>query len=399
MEEKHLPPQQESINLFYSLIVILRWKKFILAFTLSLAALTAFISLFLPPIYRAETSILPPQQSSSGLAAQLMNSMGVPGMETVLSGAKIANDLYIGLLKSRFVLDRIIDRFDLLATYKTKYREDARVMLVNDLAIENDKRSNIITIWIYHKDPKTAADMANAFVEELKNLTQGIAVTEASQRRLFFEEQLKNTKMDLSKAEESLKGFEEKTGTIEIKEQTKAIIESTANLRAQIAAKEVQRKVLMTYATSRNPDVEKIEEEVRGLKEQLSKLEGREGDRSDPFLSTGRMPATGTNYVRRLRDLKYYESLFELLAKQYEMAKIDEARDATIIQVIDRASPPEKRIKPKRVNLVLIAAFGGFFLSLIAVFLVERYKIIMSDPETMEKLKVLKKHARIGLNE
>ena len=275
MEETHQPPEQESINLFDSLLVLLRWKKFILTLTLSLAALTALISLVLPTIYRAETSILPPQQSSSGMAAQLMSQVGGFGLEGVLSGIKTTNELYVGLLKSRFVLDRIIDRFGLLAEYKTKYREDARISLMNDLSIDNDKRSNIITIRVDHKDPRTAADMANAFVEELKNLTQGIAVTEASQRRLFFEEQMKNTKTDLVRAEDSLKGFQEKTGTIEIKEQAKAVIESIAHLRAQIAAKEVQRKVFMTYATSRNPDVQKTEEELKGMQEQLSKLEGR----------------------------------------------------------------------------------------------------------------------------
>lgn len=323
-----------------------------------------------------------------------MSQLGGSGMEGMLSGMKTTNELYIGLLRSSVVLDRIIDRFNLLAEYKAKYREDARGMLINKLNIDNDKRSNIITIRVEHNDPKIAADMANAFVEELKNLTQNLAVTEASRRRLFFEEQLKNTKMALVRAEESLKDFQEKTGAIEIKEQAKVIIESVAHLRAQIAAKEVQRKVLMSYATPRNPDVQKAEDELRGMKEQLAKLETREGNNPDSLMSTGRILSTGPDYMRRLRDLKYQETLFELLAKQFELAKIDEARDATIIQVIAKAIPPEKRAKPKRTNMVLIAMFGGFFLSVISAFLTEYFTKVLNDPESQMKLYALKKYAR-----
>ena len=394
MEEKRAQLENDRINLIDSLKILLKWKKFILGVTFSFAALTAVVSLVLPQIYRAETSILPPQPSSSIMSVPLMGQYGGFGLEGVLPGMKTTNDLYIGLLKSRFVLDRIVDRFDLLNAYKAKYREDARSMLMNALDVDNDKKSSIISIRVEHRDPKTAADMANAFVDELKNITQDIAVTEASQRRLFFEEQLKSIKISLVKAEESLKGFQEKTGAIEIKEQTKAVIESIAHLRAQIAAKEVQRKVLMTYATNRNPDLQKTDEELRGMKEQLLKLEGREGSGPDPLMSTGRMPATGTDYLRRLRDLKYQETLFELLAKQYEKAKIDEARDATIIQVIDKAIPPEKRAKPKRANMVLIATFGGLFLSVIGVFLIEYSTKVLKDPEVQQKLDALKKYAR-----
>ena len=393
LQTEKSPHPAKEFSLFDKLIVILKWKKFILLTTLSAVALTAVISFIIPKVYRAETSILPPQQSSSGMAAQLMSHLGGSGLEGMLSGMKTTNELYIALLKSRVVLDRITERFHLLEAYQAKYQEDARIKLTGNLNIDNDKKSNLITIRVENNDPKTAADMANAFVEELKNLTQEIAVTEASQRRLFFEEQLKNTKLSLLQAENALKGFQEKTGTIEIKEQAKAIIESIAHLRAQIAAKEVQRKVSLSYTTSRNPDIQRLDDELNGMKTQLVKLEGKGGTGPDPLMSSRRMPAAGTDYIRRLRDLKYQETLFELLAKQFEMAKIDEARDATIIQVVYKATPPEKRIKPKRTNMVLIAMFGGLFFSVITVFLIEHFQTVLTAPEAKSKLNTLIKLA------
>jgi uncharacterized protein involved in exopolysaccharide biosynthesis len=278
--------------------------------------------------------------------------------------------------------------------YKADYREDARKQLLEDvLKAEPDKDTDIITIDVEDKDPKRAADMANAFVEELKNLTKGLAVTEASQRRLFFEEQLKDTKMALVKAEEEMQGFQEKTGALQVDAQTKAIIEGIAMLRAQIAAKEVQLKVMRTYATAQNPDFQRAEDELNGLKAELGKLEAKGGSGHDPLIPTGRMPEVGTEYVRKLRDLKFYEDLYELLTKQYEAAKLDEAKEAALIQVIDKAIPPEKIAKPKRILIILIATFGGFFLSIFAAFFAEYKEKASREPENKARFETLKRYA------
>lgn len=402
MEERHVPQQDDEINLLDYLIVLLKQKRLIIGITLGAAVITAIISLIMPPIYRAETRILPPQQGGTGMAAQLLSQFS--GAAGLLSGGglsiKTTNDLYIGLLKSRPVLDNIIDRFDLMKLYKAKYREDARRKLVGALKAQDDKKSGIITIAVEDKEPKRAANMANAFVEELRNLNKGLAVTEASQRRLFFEEQLKDTKEALIKSEEALRGFQEKTGAIKIDEQAKAVIEGIAQLRAQVAAKEVQLKVMRTYATPQNPDLQRAEEELRGMREQLTKLElkGR-GHNPDPLMPTSRIPSVGIEYIRKLREFKYHEALYEILLKQLEAAKLDEARDATIIQVIEKAIPPEKRAKPKRKQMVMIATVVAFFLSIFIAFFMEYKERVANAPDNRERLETIKKYFNFRLRE
>src|SRR4030042_539833 len=248
MEERKTE-QDNEINLLDYLIIMVKRKKLIIAITICAAIITAIICFIIPPTYEAETAIVPPQQQSASIAGQLLSQMGgAGGLTGVVGGAlgvQTPSDLYVGMLKSTTVADRIIDRFDLMKLYDTDYREDARKELLEDvLDASADKDSGIITITIEDKEPKRAADMANAFVEELKHLTKGLAVTEAAQRRLFFEEQLKDTKITLTKAEEAMKSFQEKTGVMVVDEQAKAVIEGFAALSAQIAAKEVELKVM-----------------------------------------------------------------------------------------------------------------------------------------------------------
>lgn len=386
---------EEEINLLDYLIVILKRKRMIIGVTLSAAAITVVISLLMTPMYRAETKLLPPQQNSSGIASELLSQFTGGGLGLVggALGLKNPNDIYVGMLKSRTIGDRIIDRFRLMEIYDAEYMTDARKELDGLLDVESDKEG-IITVSVEDEDPARAAAMANAFVEELRNLTQSLAVTEASQRRLFFEEQLKKARGDLIKAEDAMKGFQEKTGAIQIDEQAKAVIEAIAQLRAQIAEKEVELKVMRTYATSANPDLQRTEEALAGMKQQLRRME-RGGEKNpDPLMPTGMMPAVGTDYIRKLRDLKYYETLFDLMAKQYEIAKVDEARNATVIQVLDRAVPPEKKARPKRALMAVVATFTGFFFAVFAAFFAEFVERSRSDAGNREKLDAIRRNAK-----
>jgi len=276
--------------------------------------------------------------------------------------------MYIGFLLSRTVYDKIIDRFGLMKVYKTQYKEDARRKLDKMITATSGKDS-LIDITAEDPNPQRAADMANALVEELIAVSKGLAVTEAAQRRLFFEEQLNDVKTALEKAEEEMRGFQEKTGALKIDDQARAIIQGIGNLRAQIAAKEVEYKVAQTYTTPQNPDLQRIEAELRGMRGELNKLEQKGEKGYDPLMPTRRMPSVGMEYLRRLRDLKYSETLYELLAKQMELAKLDEARDATVIQVIDKAVKPERKAKPRRAIIVVVSTLTGFLFSLfIALF-------------------------------
>jgi tyrosine-protein kinase Etk/Wzc len=397
VEDKPIETQEDEINLLDYLIVLAKRKSFIIKVTLSFAVITAIISLIMSPIYKAETKILPPTNGGSGIAAQLMSQLGQLGAVAGLGGGSIngktPNELYVGLLKSRTVLDRMIDRFDLMKLYRTNYRQNARGRLLDDvLAVRDDRKSGIITINVEDKDPKRAAEMANAFVEELQKLNTGLAITEASQRRLYFEEQLKGAKVSLTQAEEGMKSFQEKTGAFNMESQAKAVIEGIGMIRAQIAAKEVELKVMRTYSTPQNPDLQRVEETLKGLRVELAKMEGRGGKGHDPLMPTGRMAEIGTDYAKQLRDLKFNEVLYGLLLQQYEAAKLDEAKNATIIQVIDKAVPPEKKVKPKRAMMVLLAGIIGFFLSVFGAFIMEYRERANANPEDRERFDTLKKY-------
>jgi tyrosine-protein kinase Etk/Wzc len=397
MEEKDSSQQEGDVSILDFLIVILKRGRLIWGITLSAVILATAISFLIPPTYMAQARILPPQEGGSGMAAQFLMQMGAPGLLGGAFGIKTPNDLYLGLLQSRAVLDRVVERFNLLKVYDVKYHEDARRKLLDALKLQDDKKSGIITIGVEDRIPERSAEMANAFVEELKSLKGGLAVTEAAQRRLFFEDQMKAAKGDLIAAEESMKSFQERTGAIEIKEQARAVIESIGQLRAKAAAKEVELNVMKTYATAQNPDLQRTEAELRGIREQLGRLEARGGEgATDPLIPTGKMPAAVTDYARKLRDLKYYETLYDLLSKQYEVAKIDEARDAAVIQVVDKAAVPEKKVRPKRMLMVAIAAVAGFFIALLSAFFIEYIEKTLKNPENRERVEKLRKYTLLG---
>ncbi len=388
--------ETEEINLLNLLVIILKRKKMIAGITLACALITAAISLIMTPIYKAETKILPPQVSSSGISSQVMSKLGgASGLISSSLGISSTNDQYVAILKSRTMYDLIIDRFKLMERYKAEYREDARAALEGLVSISSGK-DEIITVSVEDKDPQKAADMANAFIEKLKDMTQTFAVTEASKRRLFFEEQLAKTKEDLIKSEEAMQGFQEKTGAVSVDEQARAVIESIAELRAQIAAKEVEIKVMKTYTEQRNPDLQKAESALNGMKEELQKLETKTGESPDALVPTGKMPEVGIDYTRKLRDLKFQENLYELMANQYELARVDEARDATIIQVVDRAVPSSMRAKPKRKQMVVLACITGFLLSVLAAFFLEFLDNVSNDKENREKIKLIRKYSSLS---
>ncbi|MDH4028150.1 MAG: Wzz/FepE/Etk N-terminal domain-containing protein [Nitrospirota bacterium] len=380
---------EDEINLIDYLIVLAKRRKFMLIFTLSVTLLTAVYSFVLPPVYRAETTILPPRENRSDIQAQLLSKVGgLTGLEGNAFGDK---SIYVDMIRSRTVFDRIIERFGLMKAYDTTYRDDARKMLDADVTVKSEKNSSLISISVLNNDPKLAAEMANALVEELQNLVQDLAITEASQRRLFFEEKLKQTKEALIRSEEAMRTFQERTGALKVEDQARAVIESIANLGAQIAAKEVELKVMKTYSTSSNPDLQKVEETLKGLKAELKKLEESDGNKPNPFMPTGRMAVVGTDYVRKLRDLKFNETLFDIMAKQYEIARIDEARDAAVVQVIDRAVAPEKKFKPARRQMVMLAFFAGAFFSVFLAFFWEYLERVSSGGDR-ERLEALKRH-------
>lgn len=380
---------EDSIDLIDLLIVLAKHKKLIIGGTLGAGIVMAVISLIMTPVYRAETKIYVPQSSPS-LSAQLLIQLG-PLADMAGEGKQTPNDLYIEILKSSPVRDRIIARFDLMKVYESETREAAQRALLGRIMVKQNIKSGVITFGVEDTDSRRSAAMTNAFIEEFRSLNKALALTESSQRRLFFEEQLKDAKDDLSKAEDAMQAFQEKTGAIKIDAQAETVIEEISQLRAQIAAKEEQLKVMHTYSTSRNPDIQRAEAELKGMREHAQRLESKNSGDS-VIVSTGNLPSAGTEYLRRMRDLKFNETLYGLLVGQYQTAKLDEARDSIAVQVIEKAEPPEKRIKPKRTIMAILAMFAGFFIAVLAAFLGEFKEGLEREPESRERLNLLKRY-------
>ena len=390
-------PPDDEIDLLDLLIVLAKHKRTILAVTLGSAIVAGIVSLLLPNRYTATTKILPPQQSQSG-STMLLNQLAGGGMGPLAAlagsslGLKNPSDIYIGILRSRSIQDALISHFDLMSVYRDKHPSDARKDLAgySDIAAEKE---GLISISVEDKDPKRAAAMANAYVDELRNLTQHLAIGEASQRRLFFEQQVKQAKDDLSNAEVALKETQQKTGMIQLDSQAKAVIEAIGNLRAQVAAKEVQLQAMRSFATEQNPEYVLAEQQLSGLRSQLAKLESQAGGGDgDPILSTGKVPGVALEYVRKYRDVKYYETIFELLAKQYEAAKIDEAREAAVIQVVDQAVEPDRKSSPKRLLIIGLCGICGFVIGGVLTLVAEGVAKLAQDPLKNERLRALKQH-------
>ncbi|MGH9426443.1 MAG: GumC family protein, partial [Terriglobia bacterium] len=353
-------------------IVLAKHKRLVLGLPLLAAVVAAGITLLMPNWYTATTKILPPQQGQSNAVA-ILGQLGALGSGAAAAlGVENPNDLFVAMLKSRTLADRLIQKFELQKVYETKLLTATRMTLAGNTKIFAGRRDGVISVEVDDKDPKRAADLANAYVEELEGLTLDLAVSEAGHRRLFFEKQLKQAKDDLTQAETELTKFQVEKRVLNPHGQASLTISAAAGLQAQIAAKEVQISALKSFATQDNPDLYRAQEELAGLRAQLSKVgRGGSSDPGDVLLSMGKAPAQGAEYLRRFRDMKYYETLYELLARQYEIARIDEAKDATLIQVLDKAVEPERKSRPVRRKIVLVIGIVALLLACIFAYLLE----------------------------
>lgn len=395
-ERRH--PESE-ISILDLLIVIGRRKSFLLKSTLAVAILAVIACFVIPNRYEASTTVLPPQQNSSlssALASQLsgMGTLGALAGGLGLSGGlglKNPNDLAVSLLKSRTVEEAMIKRFDLQKLYREQRMSDARKAFEKHCVIDSSLKDGLIRLSIRDRDPQRAAQMTNAYIEEYKKFSATLAVTEASQRRLFFEQQLVEAKERLAVAEEEMKKSEQTSGMIQLDSQARALIEAVATLRGQIAAKEVQIRGMSSFAAEENPELKVAKEQLAELQRQLKQLGGSEtGGETDLIVPRGKLPQAGLDYLRKLRDVKYYEVIFELLARQFEVAKLDEAREGAIIQVVDPAAPPDRQYFPKISIVVPIAVAVWLFLATAWVLFRRGISKAQNRAEDRERLQTLK---------
>jgi len=375
-------PPHPLPGLFDYLLVIARYKKMIFFTTFGVAILAVLVTLLMPNIYTAKAMIVPSDDDKSGMGVLLSQLGGLVGMGGAAGGAitaKTTGNLYVTMLKSETIKDAIIDRFKLIDLYEAKYRADIYKTLDKIADISLGKKDGVITIMVDDKDPKRAADMANAYVEELGKLAAGLSMTGAGKNRLFLEKRIAEARADLSRAEDSLKSFQSRNKAISVTDQAQATIAGVAQLRAQLAIKEVELGTLKRQYTDTSQEVKTAKAMVSNLRAQIGGLEGKGGG-SSSIPSVGNMPQLGQEYMRLMREFKIQEAVVEMLTKQYEVSKLSEVKDLAPFQVLQKASVPERRTKPKRVKFVALAGMFTFVLTLLAVFSLESFRL-MNDAE------------------
>ncbi len=387
-----MPPEENSIDLLALGVLLARRKRFILLSGIILATITAIVTLVMPPTYIAQVDIMPPKKSSSPLS-QLGALSALAGGGASALGLKNPDDLYIGMLQSQTIADELIQRFHLESIYKANKLAYARKDLAGNTKIISTK-SGFISISVQDHNPVRAAAIANAYVDALHHMMSHLAVTEAGQRRIFFEQQLEQEKNKLADAEVAMAETERKVGIIAPAGQAMAAIESITQLQAQIAGAQVQLQGLEASATPENPEVILLKTQIAGLQSQLAAMEkgsphgtGAQGNFEIP---TSKVPEASLEYIRRKRAVSYHETLFELLARQYEIAKVDEAKAGEIIQVVDPALVPELKSWPPRTLLTLLAGFLGVLFASFWVILQSAYLQWTTDPETAPKIQELR---------
>lgn len=351
-------PDSDAVDLLDLLVqLLLRWRL-LLAGPLLAGAVALGITYLIPKTYTSRVVFLPPQQQQSAAASALAQLTALSGLAGAAAGVRTPGDQYVALLQSQTVSDRIVDAFDLMKVYEVDYRFQARKELASNSRIMLGRKDGLITIEVDDHDAKRAADMANRYVAELHRLTSELALTEAQQRRAFFEQQLKLTRERLAQAQEALQSSGFSQGVL--KADARAAAETYARVRAEVTAAEIRLQALRVRLADSTPEVQQAVTTLQALRTQLANAESGAGAGNG-----------GPNYISKYREFKYQETLFELFARQFELARVDESREGALIQIVDPATPPEWKSRPKR---GFIAAFTALVVAtMLLLWIVARH--------------------------
>jgi uncharacterized protein involved in exopolysaccharide biosynthesis len=371
-----VPYEDDEISLLDLLQTVVENLRLLVLGPLAVGVAALGISFAIPPTFTAKTQFLPPQQQQSSAAALIQSLGALGGLAGGAAGIKNPADQYLAFLKSDTLVDSMVERFGLMDRYKAKMRVDARIALVANTRATSGK-DGVIRIEVDEMDPKFAADMANAYIEELTKLMGRLAVTEAQQRRVFFEKRVLEAKADLGEAEKALGATGVSAATL--KSSPTAAVEVVARLKGSITAQEVKIGSMRGYLNDSAPEIKQALVELAALRNELAKAE-----KNDPALGgRGRIE---DSYIERFRDYKYKETLYDLFVKQYELARVDEAREGAVIQVLDPALPPERKSKPKKALVAVIATLAAGFALLLFVFVRQALRNAAGDAESAHKL-------------
>ena len=388
-DNTHIPDtaEDDDISLLDLLQTIVDNLRLLIIGPLVVGLAALGISFAVPPTFTATVKFLPPQQQQSAAASMLASLGGLGGLGGLAgaaAGLKSPADQYMAFMKSNSVQDALIERFKLQERYEEKFKDDTRKELTENTRASSGK-DGIITIQVDDKDPKFAADLANAHVDELQKLLARLAVTEAQQRRAFFEKQLTQVKEKLTEAEQALRATGVSSSVL--KSNPTSALAAVAGLKAQVTAQEVKLGAMRGYLAETAPDFKQAMTELANLRAQLAKQE-----KDEPAAAAGQ-----GDYVAKFREFKYQETLFELFARQFEMAKVDESREGAVIQVLDSAQPPERKSKPKKALIAIIATLAAGFALLLFVFIRQALRNASQDSESAQKMAALKASWRKAL--
>jgi tyrosine-protein kinase Etk/Wzc len=372
------PYEDDEISLLDLLQTVVENLRLVVGGALAVGVAALGISILITPVYTAKTQFLTPQQQQSSASA-LIQSLGV-GSLAGAAGLNLKNpaDQYIAFMKTDSLQNAMVDRFKLMERYDSKFRVDARKALLERTTFTAGK-DGIIKLEFDDKDPEFAAQVANGYLEELKRLMARLAITEAQQRRLFFDRKVEEARKELAEADRVLRSTGISASTL--KSSPVAAVEVVARLRGAITAQEIKIGSMRGYLNEAAPEFKQALVELTSLKTQLQKAE------KDEPVATGRIEET---YIERFRDYKYKETLYELFAKQYELARVDEAREGAVIQVVDPAVTPERKSKPKKAQIAIIATMAAGLALLLFVFVRQALRNAAADGESAQKLARLK---------
>ncbi|KPL16983.1 MAG: hypothetical protein AMJ92_12275 [candidate division Zixibacteria bacterium SM23_81] len=375
--------KSRELNFWDYLAVLVKWRKLIVLNFVAVCLIAVALSLVLPKWYKAKATLLPPEESSNTSAiASLLTDLPLGGL--TIPGTTTSTDLFVAILGSRTVAEGVIQKLDLMEVYKSKNLEGAVETLQKHSSFGITKEG-VLTIEVEEKDPHLAAKVANAFVVELDRVNQETNVSQAKSKRLFVERRLKESQLELEKAEEELKLFQEKNKAISLPVQISTAIERAAELKAEQVSLEIQLGVLLKTASRSHPQVEHLRSQISEIQKQLEKIEfgnvpnlssqkPGSSERTEFHVPFSKVPTVGLELARLTRNLKIQEAVYGLLTQQYEQAKIEEAKDTPTVQILDVALPPIRKSKPNRKMFVIFLGFLSLFLSMVCAFSVEYFQ-------------------------
>lgn len=375
--------EEDEISLLDLAIALGEEKKTLFALPTLFGAVAVVVSLLMTPIFTAKTVMMPPQQQQSSAASALASLGALAGIAGSAAGIKSPDEMYVAFLQSATLQNALIEKYKLQERLKSENLSETRVALKRVVRIATDKKSGLLSIEVDDKDPAFAAELANAHVAELKLMLGKLAVTEAQQRRVFYEQQMLKTQEALAQAEADFRAAKESSGMQVTAVIAEAGVRASAELRAQIATREVQLQALSRFATAQNPDLQRISSELSAMRAQLSKLEQGNG-------GTDKATPTQQAAVKAYREIKAREAMMGVLTAQYESARVDEAKEGPLVQQVDVATAPERKAKPKRAMIVIVTTLAGLFLGILLAFIRQAMKKGAKDPETAERFSQLK---------